>query len=125
MFKIFSFSRESGARRNDIIDIFMDELDKPNDNGFFTTEELELGFVATAILFFFAGFDTTSSTLSVVMHALMYHPEVQDNVRREIEEVIGDDELTAEHLKDLKYMENVIHESMRKYFLNGNKTLIL
>ena len=66
-----------------------------------------MGFVATAILFFFAGFDTTSSTLSVVMHGLMYHPEVQDNVRREIEEVIGDDELTAEHLKDLKYMETV------------------
>ena len=57
------------------------------------------------------------------MHALMYHPEVQDNVRREIEEVIGDDELTAEHLKDLKYMENVIHESMRKYFGLGKKNL--
>ena len=71
------------------------------------------------MLFFFAGFDTTSNTLSVVMHALMYHPEVQDNVRREIEEVIGDDELTAEHLKDLKYMENVIHESMRQYFFTG------
>ena len=94
----------------------MDELDKPNDNSFFSNEELELGFVATALLFFFAGFDTTSSSLSVVMHALMHHPDVQDKVREEIEDVIGDEELNAEHLKELKYMENVIHESMRKYF---------
>ena len=118
--------RESGARRNDIIDIFIDELDKPNVNSFFSNEELELGFVATAILFFFAGFDTTSTTLSVVMHALMYHPDIQEKVREEIEDVIGDEEMTAEHLKDLKYMENVIHEAMRKYFglgKNYNKQL--
>ena len=116
---IISYCRESGARRNDIIDIFIDELDKTNDESFFTKEELELGFVATAILFFFAGFDTTSTTLSVVMHALMHHPDIQDKVRNEIEDVIGDDELTAEHLKDLKFMDNVISESMRKYFTLG------
>ena len=38
----------------------------------------------------------------------------------EIEEVLGDEEeITADHLKELKYMENVIHESMRKYFTLG------
>ena len=75
--------------------------------------------MATAILFFFAGFDTTSTTLSIVVHALVHHPEVQEKVRKEIEEVIGDEEITAENLKDLKYTENVIHESLRKYFKFG------
>ena len=75
--------------------------------------------MATAILFFFAGFDTTSTTLSIVVHALVHHPEVQEKVRKEIEEVIGDEEITAEHLKELKYTENVIHESLRKYFKFG------
>ena len=38
-------------------------------------------------LYFFrpTGFDTTSSTLSVVVHGLMHHPEVQEKVRKEIE----------------------------------------
>ena len=47
--------RETGARRNDVIDIYMDELDK-NDGKVFSQEDLELGFVSTSLLFFFAGF---------------------------------------------------------------------
>ena len=46
--------RETGVRRNDVIDIFIDELEK-NDEKVFSQEELELGFVATSLLFFFAG----------------------------------------------------------------------
>ena len=111
--------RKTGVKRNDLIDIFIDELDKDHSKSGFSGEELETGLVATAILFFFAGFDTTSTTLSIVVHALVHHPEVQEKVRKEIEEVIGDEEITAEHLKDLKYTENVIHESLRKYFKFG------
>ena len=115
--------RETGVRRNDIVDILMDELDKDHDETLFTKEELEIGFVGTSVLFFFAGFDTTSTTLSLVVHALVHHPEVQELVRKEIEDVIGDDEeITADHLKELKFMENVIHESMRKYFGFGEYT---
>ena len=112
--------RETGAKRNDIIDIFLDELDKDQKQDTFTKEELELGFVSTAILFFFAGFDTTSTTLSIVVHALMHHQEVQEKLRAEIEEVLGDDEeVTADHLKEMKIIDVVIHESMRRYFQFG------
>ena len=109
--------RETGAKRNDIIDIFIDELDKEREDCFLPKSDLELGLVATAILFFFAGFDTTSTTLGVTVFGLVHHPEVQDNVRKEIEDVIGDsEEITADHLKDLKYTDNVINESLRIYF---------
>jgi len=108
--------RKTGVRRNDMIDLFLDELDKDRDEDIFTKEELELGFVSTAILFFFAGFDTTSNTLSLVVHALIHHPEIQEKLRDEIEEVIGDSDIvTTEHLKDIKVLESIIHESMRKY----------
>ena len=81
-----------------------------------------MGFVSTAILFFFAGFDTTSTTLSIVVHALMHHQEVQEKLRAEIEEVLGDDEeVTADHLKEMKIIDVVIHESMRRYFQFGKK----
>jgi len=109
--------RETGARRNDIIDLFIDELDKEREDCFLPKDDLELGFVATAMLFFFAGFDTTSTTLSCTVFGLVHHPEVQDNLRKEIEDVIGDsEEVTADHLKELKYTENVINESLRRYF---------
>jgi len=110
--------RKTGARRNDVIDIFLDEMDKEkSSDDILSKEEDEISFISTAILFFFAGFDTTSTTLSLVVHALMYHPEVQEKVRKEIEDVIGDsDDINADQLNDLKYTENVIHESMRKYF---------
>ena len=112
--------RKTGTRRNDIIDLFMDELEKDHSASVFSGEELELGFVATAILFFFAGFDTTSTTLSVVVHALVHHPHIQEKLRKDIEDVVGDsDEITADHLKELKYIENIIFESMRRYFSCG------
>ena len=112
--------RKTGTRRNDIIDLFMDELEKDHSKSVFSGEELELGFVATAILFFFAGFDTTSTTLSVVVHALVHHPHIQEKLRKDIEDVVGDsDEITADHLKELKYIENIIFESMRRYFNFG------
>ena len=112
--------RKTGTRRNDIIDLFMDELEKDHSASVFSGEELELGFVATAILFFFAGFDTTSTTLSVVVHALVHHPHIQEKLRKDIEDVVGDsDEITADHLKELKYIENIIFESMRRYFSFG------
>ena len=108
--------RETGARRNDIIDLFIDELDKEREDCFLPGNDLELGIIATAILFFFAGFDTTSTTLGLTVFGLVHHPEVQDNLRKEIEDVIGDsEEVTADHLKELKYTENVINESMRYY----------
>jgi len=109
--------RETGAKRSDIIDIFIDELDKIKDDCFLPESDLELGFVATAILFFFAGFDTTSTTLAATVFGLVHHPEIQDNLRKEIEDVIGDSEnITSDHLKELKYTENVINESLRYYF---------
>ena len=109
--------RETGAKRNDIIDIFIDELDKEREDCFLPKSDLELGLVATAILFFFAGFDTTSTTLAVTVFGLVHHPDVQDNLRKEIEDVIGDcEEITADHLKELKYTDNVINESLRYYF---------
>ena len=108
--------RETGAKRNDMIDIFIDELDKEREDCFLPGDDLEIGIVATAILFFFAGFDTTSTSLGLTVFGLVHHPDVQDNLRREIEDVIGEsEEITADHLKELKYTENVINESMRYY----------
>lgn len=40
---------------------------------------------------FAAGVDTTSSTLQSFVLALVLHPEVQDKLHREMDEVVGQD----------------------------------
>lgn len=114
--------RKAGTTRNDIIDLFIDIIEKDKPEELFDKDELMLGFVATSLLFFFAGFDTNSTTMGVIVHALMHHQEIQERVREEISEVLGDDgEVEAEHLRDMKFTERVILESMRKYFMMGRK----
>ena len=52
----------------------------------------------------------------------MHHQDVQDKLRAEIEEVLGDiNEVTADHLKEMKIIDAVIHESMRRYFQFGTE----
>ena len=60
--------KSTGTKRNDIIDLFMEEFAKERADDLLSKEDKLLGFVATAIVFFFAGFDTTSTTLGVIVH---------------------------------------------------------
>lgn len=52
------------------------------------------------------------------MFVLGKHPEAQDRILEELNEVIpdfGDKEITIDQLKKLKYMESVIKEVLRLY----------
>jgi len=66
--------------------------------------------------FMFEGHDTTSASLAWTFHLLGRHPDVQERVFQEIQEVIGDhDVLTTEMLNQLKYLDMVLKESLRLY----------
>lgn len=85
---------------------------KSNHN--WTDEEI----VAQCFIFFFAGFETVSSTLSFLGHELMENPEVQEKLKQEINEIhasLDGSVLTYEILNDMKYTEAVIFETLRKW----------
>lgn len=68
--------------------------------------------------FMFEGHDTTKSGIGFTLYSLSRHPEVQEKVYQELNEIIGTDiegPLTYNKLMDLKYMEKVIKESLRMY----------
>jgi len=65
-------------------------------------------------LFFLAGHETTSTTLQYTLGLLATHPEVQRKARNEVLEKTPNG-LTYESLKDLDYLDWIIHESMRLY----------
>ena len=64
-------------------------------------------------LLFGAAHLTSAHTLTWTLLLLAQHPEIRRRVDAEIDEVIGDDEVTQEHLPKLQYLDRVIKESMR------------
>jgi len=66
--------------------------------------------------FMFEGHDTTSASLAWTAHLLGLYPEIQETCYNEIREVMGDSKyVTYEMLKQFKYLEMVIKESLRVY----------
>ena len=64
--------------------------------------------------FLVAATDTTSSALNRILHLLALHPDVQDKLRKELEEAFEDnEELTHDRLVSLPFLEAVCRETLR------------
>uniref|UniRef100_A0A1I8PLF2 Cytochrome P450 n=1 Tax=Stomoxys calcitrans TaxID=35570 RepID=A0A1I8PLF2_STOCA len=108
--------REShNVKRSDFMDMLIELKNQVDADGRenFTMEEL----TAQAFVFFVAGFDTSSTTMSYALYELAQQPEVQEKLRQEIEKVLEkhQQQFTYECMKDMKYLEQVISETLRKY----------
>ncbi|XP_065214987.1 probable cytochrome P450 6a23 [Planococcus citri] len=77
---------------------------------------------AQSFLFFVAGFETSSSTLSFMLLELAQNQHVQDKLRDEIIQVLenNDNEFTYEAMKQMKYLDMVIDETLRKFPITGS-----
>ncbi|XP_077539168.1 cytochrome P450 4V2-like isoform X1 [Haemaphysalis longicornis] len=81
-----------------------------------TLTEEEVKNEVTAILI--GGFETTASSITFTLFLLGNHPEVQAKVQEEIDALFADDkdrDVTIEDIKQMKYLECVLKESMRLY----------
>ncbi|KAF5306929.1 hypothetical protein FQA39_LY00159 [Lamprigera yunnana] len=72
---------------------------------------------AQALIFFFAGFETTSTTASFLFHELAMNSSAQEKLQKEIDAVLSDcnGKLTYEALHKMKYMDMVVSETIRKW----------
>ncbi|CAG5058935.1 unnamed protein product [Parnassius apollo] len=74
--------------------------------------------VAQAAVFLQAGFDTTGSIFAYCVYELAFHPEIQNKLYQELieaKEKIGHADFEMNSLTELKYLDCVINETMRKY----------
>jgi cytochrome P450 len=62
-----------------------------------------------------AGHETTATTLGWTFYLLSKHPEIEERLVAEIDEVVGDRAPTAEDVPNLKYTTMVLYESLRLY----------
>ncbi|GBP77548.1 Probable cytochrome P450 9f2 [Eumeta japonica] len=130
------FRKQNNIERPDMIQLLMEAAKgtlnsntKENDNvGFATTEETQLNvdtstkqwtddeLTAQAFIFFFAGFETSASTLVFAVHELALYPDVQNKLYEEVEQFKNDDKcLNYERIQELKYLDMVINETFRKW----------
>jgi len=64
----------------------------------------------------FAGHDTSTSTLTFMLHELARHPEVVDRLHEEQDQVLGGASPTPQQLeKEMPYLEMVLDEVLRLY----------
>ncbi len=69
------------------------------------------------LLFFLAGFETSSTLLSFLGNELALNPDIQEKLCREIDETVErtSEKLTYESLNSLKYLDQVISECLRRW----------
>nr|AID61414.1 cytochrome P450 [Calliphora stygia] len=100
------------VQKNDFMNLLI-ELKNRNDLEGLTLEEI----AAQAFVFFLAGFETSSSTMGFALYELAVNQHMQKKARQEINDVLKkyNNELTYEGVKELKYLQQVLYETMRKY----------
>lgn len=107
--------------RNDFLNMVMNLKnrgtifdDKPiNDAGKITFLEM----CAQSFIFFFAGFETSSTAMAFALYFLAKYPKVQDNVRDEVKRVKQqhNNEITYDALMEMTYLNQVFNETLRLY----------
>ena len=137
--KTLETRRKSKGRRNDLVDLMLDCLDKAEeqseDEGFAESKEqfdkdqkfshnkagariTEDDVVATAMVLLVAGYDTTGMTLSYLAYAMSKNPGVQEKLQEEVDAAFEDNngELPDySTIVNLPYLDMVIHETLRKF----------
>ncbi|XP_041982206.1 cytochrome P450 6B6-like [Aricia agestis] len=116
--------------RNDFIDMMLElkqkgkisgeSIEKRKSDGTTETVEIEVDdelIVAQAFVFFAAGFETSSSSSSYLLHLLAHHPDKQERCQEEIDEVMAryDNKLCYDAVKEMKYLEMAFKEALRIY----------
>lgn len=108
-----TYRERNGVTRNDFLQLLIQlknngklEGDRSNNETGITMDEA----AAQAFIFFLAGFETTSTTISFALFEITANPEIQERARAEVERVMKKHggQLTYEATMELHYLETVI-----------------
>ncbi|XP_017069398.1 probable cytochrome P450 6a23 [Drosophila eugracilis] len=103
-------------KRNDFMDSLIEMYQKEQAGN--TEDGLSFNeILAQAFIFFLAGFETSSTTMGFALYELAQNQDVQDKLRDEVNHVLAkhNNEFTYEAIKEMKYLEQVVMETLRKY----------
>lgn len=104
--------QKSGKKRGDLIDYLIEIQNESKNTEFKFEGDLLLG---QSLIFFVAGRETSTTTMCYALYELAKHPELQDKARKEIHEILKSEGLTYEGIQKMKYIQQVISETLRLY----------
>ena len=113
-----NYREQHNVKRNDFLNILLELKNNENDKsglGGLSIEEI----CAQVFVFFLGGFETSSSTLTYALYELAQNNEVQERLRREVNEVIenfGEDIISYDHLKKMLYLDQVLKGMSRSVY---------
>ena len=113
--KTYKHRKDTGEKRNDFIDVIVEEMKNSDMSGVFDEKDKEIILVAQAIVLFIIGFDSASIGISIVIHHLINNQDIQDELLEEVDNVLENagGKITYESLQEMKYLDRVIMESGR------------
>ncbi|XP_078512107.1 cytochrome P450 2J6-like [Lissotriton helveticus] len=96
----------------DFIDLYLNQIEKAQDDSRAAYDEANL--VQVVVDLFIAGSETTTATLLWALLYVVKHPEIQEKIQRELDDVIEPNKtIQYEHRMKLPYTNAVIHEIQR------------
>ncbi|KAF2887202.1 hypothetical protein ILUMI_18971, partial [Ignelater luminosus] len=97
------------ARKGKLKDEALEEIPKEK----LTDEDI----VGQAFIFFVAGFDSVATLMCFTAYELALQPDIQVKLQQEIDDILNNwnGSLTYENLANMKYMDMVLSETLRKW----------
>jgi cytochrome P450 len=102
--------RKSKEQHSDLLQMLMEARYEDTGEGM-TDQQL----IDEVKILFVAGHDTSSNALAWTWYLLGLHPEALEKVRKEVDQIIGEEQPSFEKIMQLEYTQQVIEESMRLY----------
>lgn len=94
-----------------MIDVEVDKIDVHSTKGLVRNE-----IIGNAILMLIAGNDTTESTIIFLLYNLATHPEIQEKLIKEVDELVSNEgDLTYENVNNIKLLDLCIKETLRMF----------
>lgn len=103
------YREKNNVRRNDFMDILIKLKNEENLDG--NLGKLTLNEIAAqAFVFYLAGFETSSTTLTFCLYELALNPEIQTKTREIIRQTLKrhDGKFTYEAMMDMPYVDHVL-----------------
>lgn len=97
-----------GREKDDLLGRMLNGVDPETGEGL---SDENIGY--QMITFLIAGHETTSGLLSFATYLLLRNPAVLQKARTQVDAVLGDEMPRIEHLAQLRYIEQILMESLR------------
>ncbi|EFN78989.1 Cytochrome P450 6a2 [Harpegnathos saltator] len=108
------YREKNNIVRHDFVDMLLELKRHPDKIDIELTDSV---IASQAFVFFLAGFETSSTTMSHALYELAQNHKIQDKLREEINHKYAKNDgiLTYNNIKEMDYLDKVFKETLRKY----------